>query len=140
MSPRQITADFAVAPQIAVSEIPNLHAAGFRSIICNRPDGEDSGQPPYAAIEAAAKAAGMEARHLPVRPGQMTASDVDTMRSLIDSLPKPVLAYCRSGARSTALWQAAQQAASPSSSSAQSTDVGLGGLLRKGIGLVTGKR
>jgi sulfide:quinone oxidoreductase len=105
---RKIDASFSVSEQIRAADVAAIAAAGFRSIICNRPDGEGWGQPSFAEIEAAAKAAGIEAAYVPVTPGGMTPRDVDRFAGLLRTLPGPVLAYCRSGARATGLWQAAQ--------------------------------
>lgn len=102
---------FCVSPQIAPADIAALAQAGFRSIICNRPDHEGPDQPAFATIEAAARAAGLQARHIPVVPGQITEAHGQAMRTALAELPGPVLAYCRSGARSTSLWQAAQSLA-----------------------------
>jgi sulfide:quinone oxidoreductase len=105
---KKIDANFSASEQIRPSDVAAIAAAGFRSIICNRPDGEGWGQPHFAEIEAAAKAAGIEAAYVPVTPGGMTPGDVNRFAGLLRTLPGPVLAYCRSGARATGLWQAAQ--------------------------------
>lgn len=113
MGIQTLSPDFAVAGQITPADVAALAQAGFRSIICNRPDGEGGpDQPGFAAIAAAAQAAGLVARHLPVTSGRVTAADGTAMAQLLAEVPRPVLAYCRSGARSTTLWQLAQAAAS----------------------------
>ena len=101
---RRLSPDLAVSPQIAVSDVAELAAAGFKSVVCNRPDGEDPGQPPFAEIEAAAKAAGMETRWQPVASGGVTEADGIEFARLYAELPKPVFAYCRSGTRCSILW------------------------------------
>jgi sulfide:quinone oxidoreductase len=84
-------------------------AAGFRSVINNRPDHEHGpGQPTSAEIEAAAIAAGLEYRHLPVDGGYQSPDEIAAFAQLLKDLPKPILAFCRSGARSTRLIVAAQ--------------------------------
>ncbi len=108
MSIQSITPTFAVAPQIAPEDLPAIAAAGFKSVICNRPDDEGPDQPRFATVAEAAAQAGLQARHLPVVSGQMTEAQVQAMAQLLQELPGPVLAYCRSGARSTQLWQMAQ--------------------------------
>jgi sulfide:quinone oxidoreductase len=108
MQIRKIDSNFSVSEQIRPADAPAIAAAGFRSIICNRPDGEGWGQPSFAEIEAAAKAAGLEAAYLPVTPGGMTPRDVNRFAELLRTLPGPVFGYCRSGARSSGMWQAAQ--------------------------------
>ena len=84
---------------------PDAAAAGFRSVVNNRPDFEGGpDQPSNAAIEAAARAAGLEYAFLPVAGGFQTPEQAQAMAELMDSLPKPVLAFCRSGARSGRLY------------------------------------
>lgn len=108
MSIQPLSPVFAVAPQISPEDVPAIAAAGFKSLICNRPDDEGPGQPRFAAVAQAAAEAGMQARHLPVVSGQMSQAHVEAMAQLLQELPGPVLAYCRSGARSTQLWQLSQ--------------------------------
>src|SRR6056297_411696 len=97
-----------VSPQIAADDIAALKEAGFRSIICNRPDGEGSDQPTHEEIEAAAKAAGLEMRYLPVQTGLVQDADAVAFGAAMRDLPGPVLAYCRSGTRSATLWSLSQ--------------------------------
>ena len=104
MNFRQIDANIAVAPQILADDIGDIAAAGFKSIICNRPDGESADQVPYADIESAALAAGIPIRSIPVVSGAITIDNVRDMKSALADLPKPVFAYCRSGARCTNLY------------------------------------
>jgi uncharacterized protein (TIGR01244 family) len=100
--------DIAVAPQLTPDAMAAAAAAGFRSVINNRPDFEGGPeQPPNAAIEAAARAAGLEYAHLPVSGGYQTPEQAQAMADLMQRLPKPVLAFCRSGARSARLYQMA---------------------------------
>jgi len=110
MRPRPIDENFSVSEQIAPEDVAALAAAGFRSIVCNRPDGEEWGQPDFAEVAAAAEAAGLEAVHLPVISGAIGPDDVTRFAALLQRLPCPVLGYCRSGARCTTLWNAAQSA------------------------------
>ena len=84
-----------------------IKAAGFKSIICNRPDNEQPGQPSAAEIRRAAEAAGLSFRHVPIISGQpATGDDVAAMAQALDELEGPVFAYCRSGTRSTNLFAA----------------------------------
>ncbi len=107
MQAKQLSPDLSVSPEITAADIPAIKAAGFKSIICNRPDGEAAGQPPFSAIEASAKAAGLAIRHQPVVPGRISESDVAAFSTLIQELPKPIFAFCRSGSRSSTLWSRA---------------------------------
>ena len=108
MEYRQVTEDFAVTGQITAADVPAVKAAGFKTMICNRPDAED-GAMPHEAIEAAAKAAGLEFRYIPVVSGAITPEDVEKMADALDEVAGPVFAYCRSGARSTNLYMMAKQ-------------------------------
>ncbi len=101
---RQLTADLAVAPQLTPEAMAEAAQAGFRSIINNRPDFEHGpAQPTSAALAAAALAAGLEYRHLPVDGGYQSPEEVAAFAKLLQELPRPILAFCRSGARSTRL-------------------------------------
>ncbi len=102
-----------VAPQITLDDLPALAQAGFGAIICNRPDHEDPGQPSFADIENAARDVGLKAFHLPVTAPTLTDQAGDAMRAALVDLPGPVLAYCRSGMRSTALWALSQRHIQP---------------------------
>ena len=97
-----------VSPQIDLADVAEIAAQGFRSIICNRPDGEEQGQPSAAIIEAEARKHGLEFAHVPAISGAVTAADGDAMAKALARLPAPVFAYCRSGARSTKLYEMAQ--------------------------------
>jgi sulfide:quinone oxidoreductase len=104
MQVTQLSPAFSVSPQIAASDIAAIKAAGYRTIICNRPDGEGADQPRFDEIAAAARGAGLEAAYVPVIPGAMTQDNVNAFKTALRNLPQPVLAYCRSGARAASLW------------------------------------
>ena len=123
---RRVTDELSVAPQISVADVAEAARQGFRTIINNRPDGEDAGQPASAEIEAAAKAAGLTYAHVPVRGGP-TPEQVEQVRQLVAGSDGPVLAFCRSGTRSIVTWsigQAASGAASPSELVQQGREAG----------------
>ena len=103
---KHITPDFAVSPQISAAQLAQLKAAGFTTVICNRPDHEDAGQPTFAEIKAAAEAAGLEAHHIPIVPGQATEDDVVAFGTAVTTAQGKVLAYCRSGGRAQSLFAA----------------------------------
>lgn len=103
----QLTPGISVAPQIAPEDCARAATEGFAAIICNRPDGEDPGQPGVAAIEAAAAAAGLRFAHIPVDASGLNAELVETMAAQIGSGGR-LLAYCRSGTRSCNLWALAE--------------------------------
>lgn len=99
---------FYVAGQIAAEEIAMIAAAGVRMIVNNRPDDEEAGQPSGAEIAAAAAAAGLAYRHIPV--AQLSGDQVQNMAAALEAAEGPVLAFCRSGTRSTYLWALARAA------------------------------
>jgi uncharacterized protein (TIGR01244 family) len=105
---RPLNDDFSVSPQLDPSAMALAAAAGFRSVINNRPDFEGGlDQPTSAAVQAAAEAAGLRYAHLPVAGGYQSPEEIARFAALLKELPKPVLAFCRSGARSTKLYQSA---------------------------------
>src|SRR3546814_5933450 len=97
MTIRSLTPALSVSPQIDPADVVALAASGFRSIVCNRPDGEEAGQPTAAAIAAAAEAHGLRFVHIPVMSGGIDEGDVATMARALADLPAPVLAYCQIG-------------------------------------------
>ncbi|MEM1376949.1 MAG: TIGR01244 family sulfur transferase [Pseudomonadota bacterium] len=109
MEIRRIADDFAVSGQIDPSHIEDLKEAGFKTIVCNRPDGEDTEQPSFEIIARAAEDAGLAFYNIPVSPSGMTYENVDATKAMLAEAEGPIFAYCRSGARSTNLWQFAQQ-------------------------------
>ncbi|MBK0328075.1 TIGR01244 family phosphatase [Rhodobacteraceae bacterium F11138] len=104
MELKKISPKVTVAPQIAATDMAAIKAAGYRAIICNRPDGEGADQPSFEEIEAAALAEGIEARHVPVQTGMVSDQDVVAFGQALAEVQRPVLAYCRSGTRSATLW------------------------------------
>jgi sulfide:quinone oxidoreductase len=113
MDARRLSADLSVGPQITAEDIETLADQGFRSVVCNRPDGEAGDQPAFSEIAAAAEAKGIEMRYLPIFPGQLDDTDAAAFRQMLKDLPAPVLAYCRSGTRSAMLWALAVAEAKP---------------------------
>lgn len=100
----EITPDYSAAPQIGVEDVTHIRDRGFRSIMCNRPDGESPDQTPVAEIRAEADRLGLGFAHVPVVSGAITHDDVSHFAEALEGLPGPVLAYCRSGARCQHLW------------------------------------
>jgi uncharacterized protein (TIGR01244 family) len=105
---RQVTDSFWAAPQIGVDDVGEAKARGAVMVINNRPDGEALDEPQGAEIEQAARAAGLAYRAIPVSHAGFSEEQVaDTIEALAQA-QGPVLAYCRSGTRSTLLWALAQ--------------------------------
>lgn len=96
------------SPQISLEEVEQAKAEGFTSIINNRPDGEEEGQPTSAEIAAAAQAQGLGYRYIPVTGGGMTPEKVAETVAALEEAEGSTLAYCRSGTRSTFLWALAE--------------------------------
>ena len=104
MQIRHLTAEVSVSPQIQVADLAAIAAAGFRSLVNNRPDGEAEDQPRSADLADAAARHGLAYRYIPVTPGQFDAVAIRAMAQALESLPGPTLAFCRTGTRSTTLW------------------------------------
>lgn len=113
---RRVTDQLSVSPQIQVADVATAAEQGFRTIINNRPDGEEPGQPTSSQMEAAAAAEGLGYVHIPVR-GAPTPEQVEGMRRVIEQADGPILAFCRSGTRSITTWSLgqAQSGAQPTS-------------------------
>lgn len=109
VSLQPIAQDVYAAPQLTPEAMAAAAQAGFKSVINNRPDMEGGPeQPTSAAIEAAARAAGLEYAYLPVNGGYQSPEEIARCAELLKSLPRPLLMFCRSGARSTKLYMQAQ--------------------------------
>ncbi len=103
----RVTPEFAVAGQLELADISRAAAEGYKVLVCNRPEGEDPGQPTEAEIKAAAAAAGLTYKALPYT-GQTPPGVVAETAQLLDETNGPVLAYCRTGKRSIMAWALAQ--------------------------------
>ena len=104
MEIKTITAGLSVSPQITVDDMKALKEAGFRSVICNRPDGEGADQPTFDELAKSAGKLGLEAVYLPIVAGKVSDEDAEAFGAALSSLPGPTLAYCRTGTRSATLW------------------------------------
>lgn len=112
----RLTPTFGVAPQLDAGDIAALAAQGWRSLICNRPDGEATDQPASAELAQVAAAHGLAWRYLPIVSGQWRDTDVTAFAEALRRLPTPALAFCRSGTRSIHLWALAMAGALDSES------------------------
>lgn len=105
---KQIAEHFSTAAQIAREDVADIAAAGYKSLICNRPDGEAGpDQPTHEEIAAAAREFGLEFAYVPVVMENISQEDVARFKAALESLPQPVLGYCRTGRRSSTLYQLA---------------------------------
>lgn len=105
---RRINDQISVAPQIDPADVTDLARQGFVAVINNRPDDEDAGQPAGDAVRAVAQTLGLAYHAIPVTHAGFSAQQVEGMRAALDAAKGPVLAYCRSGTRSTNLWALAE--------------------------------
>jgi uncharacterized protein (TIGR01244 family) len=104
MELRHISDTYAVCEQITSDDLPTILQSGFKALVCNRPEGESADQESFDTIAASARSLGVEAAFLPIAPQGATDEDRQAFERLFSRLPKPVLAYCRSGNRSATLW------------------------------------
>lgn len=107
MDIRKIDEDYSVSAQIEPDDVDVVSSLGFRSIVCHRPDREQADQPAFSAIADRAARLGIAVRHVPVLSTGLTDEAVSGMVQALDELPRPILAYCRSGARSTKIYERA---------------------------------
>ncbi|MFN3824148.1 MAG: TIGR01244 family sulfur transferase [Pseudorhodobacter sp.] len=113
MDIRPLTSDYAVSPQIAIEDLPAIKAAGFTTVIDNRPDGEIPGEIGAGPMQAAAEALGLRFVVNPVIGGAMTMENVTAQAAAIAEATGPVLAYCASGNRSSQVWALANAGKQP---------------------------
>jgi len=108
MDIKPISDTLSLSEQLQLSDIATLGQKGYRSIMCNRPDGEAADQPTFDEIKAVAEPLGLDVRYLPVVPGQIKDDEVVAFSQSMQELPKPTLAFCRTGTRSATLWSLSQ--------------------------------
>ena len=104
MNIRKIDEQFSITGQITPADVKGVADAGFHSLLCARPDHEESGQPTFSEVASAAEAAGLQIIHIPVSGG-LREGDIIRFHEAWQDMPKPMLAYCRSGARAGSLYQ-----------------------------------
>ncbi|MFJ5445472.1 TIGR01244 family sulfur transferase [Methylobacillus methanolivorans] len=104
----KISDQFSSCPQLHVDQVAEAAAAGFKTIINNRPDGEGGPEQPKSdEIRQAAEAHGLRYVHIPVVPGQLTLVQVEELVGLLPDLPTPILGFCKLGARAVNIYQQA---------------------------------
>ncbi|MBL4807995.1 MAG: TIGR01244 family phosphatase [Rhodobacteraceae bacterium] len=109
MRVKEIQENFLVTSQITIADVADAKAAGFHTIICNRPDNESAGQPSANQIGRAAKKAGLKFFYVPMSHGGTAPETVPNFRKAVAAENGKILAYCRSGNRSSMLWRMAQK-------------------------------
>lgn len=108
MDVRLIVTGFSASPNVTKEDLPAVAEMGFRSVISNRLDGEDPGQASAHDMGAAAAAVGLEFVHIPVAGAGIGDAEIAALQQALATMPGPVLGFCRSGMRTTALWALAQ--------------------------------
>ncbi len=106
----KLSDNYAVATQIDPADVERFAREGFAAIVCNRPDGEDPGQPTSESIRAACQRHGIEFHMIPVHGSSISPATVQQFLDVMENARGPVLGYCRSATRSAILWQVASQA------------------------------
>jgi|TARA_R100000501_G_scaffold13654_4_gene25003 sulfide:quinone oxidoreductase len=108
METRKLSPDLSVVGQIQPDDVGNIAAAGYKSIICSSPDGEEASQPAWATVAHAAKAAGLSARYIPVGGDHSIKDQRSAFATALAEMPAPILAYCKTGNRCVDLFAAVQ--------------------------------
>ncbi len=123
---RPINDRISASPQIDLDDVARAAAQGFALIVNNRPEGESADQVPGAEIEAAAHAAGLGYVAIPITHAGFSQQQVQAMADALAGAAGPVLAYCRSGTRSTLLWALAEasRGGNPDEIAAQAAQAG----------------
>lgn len=103
MDIKKLDDNLSVTGQVLPGQAAEVKAAGFAALICNRPDGESPDQPPFSEVAEAAKAAGLETRYIPLKGTDAPETQGAAFAAAMGELPKPVLAFCRTGNRSSKL-------------------------------------
>ena len=101
---RTLDDSISVAGQLVPADMAEAARLGFTTVVNNRPDGEEPGQPSAAEMKRAAEAAGLAYRAIPVASGGFADGTIDAMKMVLEGADGPVLAFCRSGTRSTFVW------------------------------------
>lgn len=111
---KQLSPKLFVRPQVDPAEVSELAARGFKGIINARPDDEERGQPKSTDLAAEAERHGLDYWHIPVAPGEPSASDGNRFADALQRCQGPVVGFCKSGARATKLWELANPSSQPS--------------------------
>lgn len=105
--------DFSIAPQLHPSDMEALREMGYRSVLVMRPDHEEAGQPDHVQITNAAREAGLQARYQPVETRTLGPADVRVFEQNFAAMPKPMVAFCRTGRRAMTVWALAMSGTRP---------------------------
>ena len=100
----ELAPGLSAAGKLDRTDIEALAATGVRTIVNNRPDGEDPGQLPADEARNLAEAHGIAYHHIPFTAATLSRADVDAFAAALHSAPQPIVVHCRSGTRSTLIW------------------------------------
>lgn len=109
----KLSDEYSVATQIDPADVEYFAGEGYTAVICNRPDGEDAGQPSSDSIREACEQRGIDFHMIPMLGRMVSPESVHQLLAVMAGATGPMLAYCRSGTRSAILWQMASQTANP---------------------------
>ncbi|TNE65309.1 MAG: TIGR01244 family phosphatase [Rhodobacteraceae bacterium] len=109
---KRLNGMFTVATQVDLAKISKIAETGYKTIVCNRPDGEGADQPSFDEMSKIARDLGLRTVYIPIALTGATEKDHAAFARVIEDMPKPILAYCRSGTRSATLWSHWEQEAS----------------------------
>lgn len=104
MQIHELEPGFAITEAITPADLEEVARRGFRSVVCNRRPGEAEDHPDDRALSARASELGLEWRCIPVTPGEYSEADIAAFGQALESLPTPILAFCRTGKRAVHLW------------------------------------
>jgi uncharacterized protein (TIGR01244 family) len=123
----ELAPGLSAAGKLDPNDIEALAAAGVRTIINNRPDGEDPGQLPAGEARNLAEAHGIAYHHIPFTAATLTRADVDAFAAALYAASQPIVVHCRSGTRSTLIWALTRlrEGADPSALIAQAARYGI---------------
>jgi uncharacterized protein (TIGR01244 family) len=101
--------EVSITGQITPDQVPTIVENGFKTIINNRPDGEEAGQPTSADIAAAAEKAGIVYKEISFVGNELNQTHVEAFADFFNQAAQPILVFCRTGARSTGIYEAAKK-------------------------------
>jgi len=108
MQIHELEPGFAITDAVTPADLDEVARRGFRTVICNRRPGEAEDHPDDRALSERAAALGLAWRCIPVAPGEYAAADIEAFGEALDSLPSPILAFCKTGKRAVHLWARAR--------------------------------
>ncbi|WP_085920070.1 TIGR01244 family sulfur transferase [Halomonas sp. CSM-2] len=109
METKKLEPGVEITSALSVDELEEVKARGFNAVICNRQPGESEDFPGEAAYRQKAELLGLYWVHIPVKPGEYSQKDIEMFADSLATLPRPILAFCRTGKRATHLWAYAKR-------------------------------